>query len=361
MSIKKSRSGDGYEVRWRESGRHRQETVRTRKQAEELERISRDRVVSRRLGLSVDTAPIVYDDLCSRYLAQHQVELRSLRTLEERLVYSRRTFGHVPVRELLPEHIAAWNAKLPVGRTRRGHLLKAMRQVLDAGVRWSYLLRNPASPDLVPTPPASVSEVRPLESWAQVDAVAIATGGYAPLIRFACATGLRPQEWQVLEWRDLDLASRACRVSRTLKEGARVASIAKTEASLRTVVLQRRAIEALDDLPRPLDRRRRLFDAPTGGVIDLSNFRSRVWHPALDAVGLEHRPLYQTRHTFATLALAAGAPLEWIARQLGHRDTRVTIRHYTRFLPAVDDRALAALDAFERAHDAHSLSGTRSE
>jgi integrase len=53
-----------------------------------------------------------------------------------------------------------------------------------------------------------------------------------------------------------------------------------------------------------------------------------------------------TRHSFATLALAAGVPIEWIAKQLGHRDTRVTLRHYARWLPVTDERWLGALDAF---------------
>jgi integrase len=52
------------------------------------------------------------------------------------------------------------------------------------------------------------------------------------------------------------------------------------------------------------------------------------------------------RHTYATLALAAPTPIEWIASQMGHRDTRVTQRHYTRWLPAADERWLRALDAF---------------
>jgi integrase len=64
------------------------------------------------------------------------------------------------------------------------------------------------------------------------------------------------------------------------------------------------------------------------------------------AASLEHRPLYEMRHTFATLSLSAGASLEWISKQLGHADTRVTLRHYARFLPAADNRALALLDAF---------------
>jgi hypothetical protein len=53
------------------------------------------------------------------------------------------------------------------------------------------------------------------------------------------------------------------------------------------------------------------------------------------------------RHTFATLALAAGALIEWISKQMGHTSIRTTLKYYARFLPVADARAVAALDAFE--------------
>jgi integrase len=244
----------------------------------------------------------------------------------------------------------------------KGHAVRAMRQTLDAGVRWSYLQRNPAGREFVRVPPPSATEVRPFESWSEVDAVASAAGRDGPLIRFACATGLRPQEWQVLEWRDLDLVRRSCRVGRTLQNGC-VASLGKTHTSLRTVALQRRAVDALAELPRPLDRGRLVFPSADGYIVNLSNFGRRIWHPALESTGLEHRPPYQTRHTYATLALSyAGVPLEWIAKQLGHRDTRVTMRHYARWLPVADERWLAALDACEDgARNVHMLAVSRRE
>jgi integrase len=358
MSVHRARGGTGYEARWRENGRHRSATFRTKRQAEEAERLGRDRERARRHGLPFEQGPITYGELCDRYVGQHQAGARTVRTLRERLVYSRRAFGAVLVRELHSEEIGRWNAALRLSPTTRGHALRAMRQVLAAGVRWGYLPRNPAGPDAVRAPAPAATEVLPFESWAEVEATASAAGTYRPLVVFACATGLRPQEWQVLEWRDFDMAERRCRVLRTLQDGA-VSSAGKTDGALRTVLLQERALMALRELPRPLDARQLVFPSPGGGIIDLSNFRRRVWRPALNAAGLEHRPPYQMRHTFATLALAAGAPIEWVAAQLGHRNIRITLKHYARFLPATDARALAALDSFEdtavRAQDAYTL------
>ena len=62
--------------------------------------------------------------------------------------------------------------------------------------------------------------------------------------------------------------------------------------------------------------------------------------------GLEYRPLYQMRHTFATLALAASADIYWVSKQLGHTSIRTTLKHYARFVRAVDERNMRLLDDF---------------
>ena len=356
MSVNRARSGTGYEARWRENGRARQATFRTKRAAEEAERNGLDRAQARRHGLPVDQGPIAYGELCDRFLAQYQQQPRSKRTVVERLTYSRKTFDDVPVRDMQVERIGAWNAAL-VPADMRSKALGTMRQILNAGVEWGYLASNPAK--RVRGPKSKPPRVRPFESWAEVDAVAaqLATCD-AALVRFITATGLRPQEWQVLRWFDLDVRGRTCRVQRTYSDGTEQ-ELGKTSAARRTIVLQQRALEALAMLPRPLDRNQLVFTSPDGLIVNVGNFGKRVWHPALTAAGLPSRPVYQCRHTFATLALAAGATIEWISKYLGHTGIRVTLRHYARFLPAVDERSLAALDAFGvagRAQNAHALS-----
>jgi len=59
----------------------------------------------------------------------------------------------------------------------------------------------------------------------------------------------------------------------------------------------------------------------------------RVWHPLLRFLNLPRRKAYQTRHTAATLWLAAGENPEWIARQLGHSTTEMLFRVYSRYVP----------------------------
>lgn len=100
---------------------------------------------------------------------------------------------------------------------------------------------------------------------------------------------------------------------------------------------------------RPLDGSELVFKAPKGGPINLRNFRHRAWYKALADAGVERRPPYQCRHTFATLALAAGADVYWVSRQLGHTDIGTTLKHYARFLPDdVQERNLGLLNTYFR-------------
>jgi integrase len=75
---------------------------------------------------------------------------------------------------------------------------------------------------------------------------------YQPLPAFAAATGLRPEEWQALERRDVDRSGRIVNVQRTVSSGE-VVELGKTGRSRRQVPLSRRALDALDALPTRLD------------------------------------------------------------------------------------------------------------
>jgi integrase len=187
--------------------------------------------------------------------------------------------------------------------------------------------------------------------------VAEQAGDYGALIRFACATGLRPEEWAGLTWADVDFAARTVTVNKVWAHSELRSSEGKTDAAFRTVSLQEPALAALRSLARPLQSDSLIFPAPNGGYLNLDNWRRRVWKKAMKHAGLEYRPLYQMRHTFATLALAAGADLYWLSKQLGHESIRTTLKHYARFVSAVDERNLRLLDEFAD-HAAEDVSKT---
>jgi len=76
-----------------------------------------------------------------------------------------------------------------------------------------------------------------------------------------------------------------------------------------------------------------VFCNSRGNALDNRNVNNRVWQPMLELLGLKRRRLYETRHTCATLWMASGENPEWIARQLGHVNTEMLFKIYSRFVP----------------------------
>jgi integrase len=347
-SIKPHPKG-GYELRYREGGRgstERKLRFRTRRQAEAALLAAQNRRERRKAGLPVEEGNITLGELADLFLAQYAGRPQSKLTLEYRLRSALARFGRDPVRQITPTQIASWYASLDgLADSTRRNTLKALRQLLDAAEEWGHVAVNPARRFRVSKGGSQPTDVRPFESWAEVEAVAGKAGRYEPLILFVCASGLRPQEWAALEWRDVDLGARTVTIRRTIQAGEVSDAIAKTRHSLRTVLLQDRALDALRQLPRPLRHGQPVFTDASGKRIVPSSFRRNVFEKTVTAAGLEKRSPKDMRHTFATLSLLAGASLAFVAKQLGHTDIKTTLDYYVRWLPAMDERELETLNA----------------
>ena len=144
---------------------------------------------------------------------------------------------------------------------------------------------------------------------------------------------------------------------RTISSGKAV-ELAKTARSRRQVPLSRRALEALDELTPRLDTPL-LFPAPTGGRIDLHNFRNRQWAPAVEASGVR-RParIYDLRSTFASNALAAGVSVFELARVMG-TSVQMIERHYGALLDGAAADITRRIDRSTRSRSVTRTGATR--
>ncbi|CAN5555467.1 hypothetical protein BH23ACT7_BH23ACT7_14230 [soil metagenome] len=72
------------------------------------------------------------------------------------------------------------------------------------------------------------------------------------------------------------------------------------------------------------------------------NAVSKRFAALVKRAGLPPIRLHDVRHSYATAALAAGAPVKVLSQRLGHSDIAITLRVYQHVMPGDDAAAAAA-------------------
>lgn len=155
-------------------------------------------------------------------------------------------------------------------------------------------------------------------------------------------TGMRSGEIHGLKWKYVDFERRLILVREAIVGGEE--EYTKTDSSQRDIQMSQLVYEALRRQQSTTGHLIYVFCNRAGAPVDTANFTKRVWYPLLRLLDLDLRRPYQTRHTAASLWLAAGESPEWIARTLGHASTEVLFAVYSRFIPNLTKRDGAAFD-----------------
>lgn len=206
--------------------------------------------------------------------------------------------------------------------------------------------------------PALVHTDRPLASAAEIERLVAAMPVDYRVGVLLGALGLRQGEVLGLRVGAVDFLRRTLTVRATLNEvdGRFVEGRGKTVASGRTISVPGRV---LDELSAHLARTGRtepvdlIVQAPEGGPVRATNFRQRIYDPALRRAGLEGLTFHRLRHSAGHMLREVGVPLEVIQRRLGHASIRTTADIYGS-LPEQVDRPVADKldDLFRQAADA---------
>jgi integrase len=145
-------------------------------------------------------------------------------------------------------------------------------------------------------------------------------------------TAMRTGEVHGLKWKYVDFELRIIRVRETFVLGED--EYTKTDGSQRDIQMSQPVLDALKSQFEATGHLSEyVFCNLLGTPLDNKNFSDRVWYPLLRHLGLTARRPYQMRHTGATLWLASGEAPEWIARQMGHANTEMLFKVYSRYVP----------------------------
>ncbi|MGH3011143.1 MAG: tyrosine-type recombinase/integrase [Gaiellaceae bacterium] len=247
------------------------------------------------------------------------------------------------MRSLQPIELDVWRSTLPALSAH--YIFRTFRQVLEYAVAMGVLDANPASRIRNSRAAGERREMLGFETWEQVDAIAAEMDPrFAAIPVVLVGTGLRPEELFALERRDVDLEAGVLSVERVYTQRV-LKEPKKSSRQRRRVPLRARVCDALRSLPPRLDTPL-LFPAARGGYIDLEKFRYRQWTPALRAAGIEHRRVYDSRHTFASWAIAGGVQLFYLAHIMGTSVSMID-HTYGHLLPDSEEYLRGLLDDYD--------------
>lgn len=378
MSVEKRKSaaGDRFLVRWRENGRQRARTFERRADA-----VAWDLEVRRRQQLGplavtqlTSKGPTLGEWIATRWAVEHARTLEQStrnRYADAYRIHIEDELGARPLREITVSVLRAWQAGRQEAGVSTGSIDKC-RTLL------SSVLRHAAESEAIPANPMGLvrapkaqhrDAVKPLapvtvEAIRRVllepmDAVVpdrtrkgVRVAGYvvhderdqaARLLDVAIVSalayaGLRAGELRALRWGDVK--SKTLVVERAVDDDGNVKS---------TKTSSRRSVRLLPALAADLRALRMAAGRPTDDVLILQRdgsawtktdwqvWRAKRWGKACKLAGLPVPPRpYDLRHSFASLLLAEGRAVHYVAGQLGHSPT-LTLTTYGHLFAEYED------------------------
>lgn len=348
--VRKAKQIIGYKIRWYDSdGRQRKKTVKGIVR-EEAVRIEREILAKRDRGEKLPDlrhAP-TFEAFAKLWMDESAPHWKPS-TLEQ--------YHSIVERHLVPTLGTLRVSAIPEGAVRRyittlkerglserriNLVVLVLKMIVKLAIRRKWLADDPLREVKMLREPKA--DVHPFSPEEVEQFLAKCPTWWRPYFVTAFWTGARPNELAALKWGDVDWTAKSCSIRRGRYRG--IEGTPKTKHSERTLELLPPVVDALtlqkaqqaafylkrgDGAPEA--GKDYIFKGPDGGFLNTNYLREHIWYATLTAAKLSHRTFYQTRHTFASNALAAGEAPSWVSQQLGHSSPEMLFQVYARWIP----------------------------
>ena len=311
-------------------------------------------------GLPVSSRKLLLSEYLEYWLEMTRCRVRTstYQNCELNVRRLTRVLGRIPLLRLSPPLIQEAYRHLRAGGLSDHSVLQTHRvlnRCLMQAFHWGLIPRNPT---ILVFPPRPARREMTALSADHLLRLLDHTRGHRlyPLWVVLGTTGLRLGEALGLSWDDVNIGSGRVVVRRGLQRQRRAGKVfvpLKTARSYRTVVLTRRAVEALRDQRQLHDELRvteegwndqgLVFPDTVGGPMEPGHPGS-VLRRVLREAGLPPIRVHDLRHTAATIMLVEGVHPKVVQDMLGHSTITTTLDTYSHVMPTLHDAAVRKLD-----------------
>lgn len=155
---------------------------------------------------------------------------------------------------------------------------------------------------------------------------------YYNFVAFLAFSGCRPNEAVALKWERIDWDNKKILIREGFVLGEK--TDLKTESSARDIDMNKPLYQLIKEQELiSKGKSEYVFTNMLNRRICWENFRQK-YHVIMKLKELKHRPAYQLRHTFASLAIKNGEDPFWVSKTLGHSNIKTTLLKYARYVPS---------------------------
>lgn len=228
------------------------------------------------------------------------------------------------------------------------YLHAIVHKALADALSWNLVVRNVA--DAASPPSNKAAKAPPPRTWSPSELRAFLTATAEkplhPLWWTLASTGARRGEALGLRWPDVDLE--AATISITISKSGRGRQVALDADTV--AVLREHRRRQLEERLRwgPAYRAGDYVFTREDGKPYAPDYVTRAFREAVKKADVSQIRLHDLRHTWASLALAAGVNPKVVSERLGHATVSFTLDTYSHVMPGLQEDAAARVAALLR-------------
>lgn len=284
----------------------------------------------------IENTSLFLNDLINEILEEKSLTLKATSLMAYESVSKTFIFPYFEnklITEIKAKHIKLWQLNL-VSKNITTSTITFARTILN------QTFNNAILNELIENNPLRAIKVLSNESNYEIDPFNLnevklilkhSEGQFKNLLGVAFFSGMRIGEVIGLKWSDIDLVKKTISINRTINKNH--VQSPKTKSSKRTIDIINACLPYLQS-QQFLTKLKNdfVFVSPKSSHYSSSYNLRYSYKKILKTAGVKYRPIYHTRHTFASMMLNEGENLLWVSSMLGHKNSDVTLKKYSKYI-----------------------------